>query len=787
MAIACCAENSNCCVFYRGTVYLRAIGDAAYRPVGNSSQFRIEHDAPQYAALNGDLDEDCCAYEAVTAQLALRCFDTTNLLLGFAGAETKSAATVVTDTINVTSAVNPGDLLPFSKIADTTTVVATGLPSDFSYTVTPHGLIAKTCIAGIGPIQISYTSLKSSTSGVGEACETIYECMYIGTNAFDGSSVIVKIPQVKWRSVTSFDWIGANADAAEMLLEGTLLPNASSPTWYSITRQDCSELCDCATPVITQSPTLPLYFEPGVAITPVVIWGSPATSVPLLGNLPTGITASINQNASSGLWAITLSGTPTVDGEDWAIIYTFTNACNGGNMTSTPVDLGAGVVMTPPTIGDQRTQICTGISYPEPAHPLNGGPNNRLPWLRIENADTLSVSGTPPTGTTVVYTASDGGFDVDLSGTPTVVNEAITLTLTASRTLNGATRTVTKTLTFNVATGCSEVTTISDLSYGTNWPVGITQTRFITIDNADSVVWQGDDPVPFIPTGTAVSLVGSPVPGQQFIQITGAATVSGEQWKMRVAAYNECGDCTSVVLKEFSGFVGAGLNIEDRYHEICVGSTYPEPGRNYIAGDPSVPVPFIRVTGAVSVTYGAVILPSGMTSIAVTQDSSGFSVNPVGVPTTAGQAFSVTVIATAANGVVTTKTFTTTVRAGCGLQTPLVGYMQNTSGVEDTSFKVGVYAERRVLVYNYPVADLSVAGYAVVGSGFEYPALYGLPTGLTLTTTRMSPSSILVTITGTPTIANEAWKLRLWGLNVCSTDINCRTVNARDFSGFVTP
>jgi hypothetical protein len=336
MATPCCSEG-NCCVFLRGTLFIRAAG-GVYRALGNVSQFRLTHENSEYLPLNGELDPSCCEFEAVQAQIVLRCFDNANTLLGFGGEATSIAAGSVTETLTWTG-LDVGSLLPFSSLADTDTIVVG--TSTIGFTTTSYGLIAKDCVLSAGQVTVTYTRLKARTVNAGEACSQTYELMYAGTNSFDGSEVILTIPKIRLRSVSSFDWIN-QTDAGEMALEGTLLPQATSPVWYNFTRRDCTELCPCSTPVIA-APTLPLVFTSNTLIGAVTFSATPATAAALTGNLPTGITATTTTSGSTV--TVTLTGTPTVAGQTWDASYNFTNACAGGEAASASINLGSGTVI----------------------------------------------------------------------------------------------------------------------------------------------------------------------------------------------------------------------------------------------------------------------------------------------------------------------------------------------------------------------------------------------------------------------------------------------------------
>ena len=547
MSSVCCPENSNCCVFYRGTVYLRAAGSTeAFRPVGNAAQLRITHDAPDYLPLNGELDPSCCGFEAVQAQLALRCFSNANTIIGFSGAQALNAEETVATALTWES-LEAGSLVPFGTLVDPETVSI----DSTNFSVTSYGLIAKACDPSPGSVQVQYTTRQTRDTHAGEACDTAYELMYVGTNAFDGSEVVVTIPKIRLKPAQSFDWIG-QSDAGEMLLEGSVIPNAVSPVWYSILRQDCSEPCPCAAPVVTQQPTLPLIFEPGVTITPIVVSASPATGAFISADLPTGVTSSTTTVGATR--TITLSGTPSVATESWAIECVFVNACSGGEEASTAVDLGDGCVLAVPVFGSLFHTICSNTLYPTPANPLNGGPNNRQPWLRVTNATSLTYTGPLPTGVTGLQIVANGtSQDVDLIGTPTVVGESISLVMTATNTSGSCSQTVTQTITFTVLEGCAVSPTISDMTPDTVFTRNVAVAKTIVVDNSTQVLYQSDSPVPIVPSG--VSWTPTTSGSTTTIDFSGTPTTPGQTWKMRIAAYNNCDDCESIVVREFSGTV----------------------------------------------------------------------------------------------------------------------------------------------------------------------------------------------------------------------------------------
>jgi hypothetical protein len=238
-----CAEDTNCCVLYRGKVYLRAHDEEFPRLVGNSSQLRLSHVEDGLTLLDGSQTQQCSGLIGVNVAMTLRCVGDANLALAKQGQIAQTSGTTVTKTFTYGSDVNPGSFLAFDTLADAATVTITAssgldLVVGCYVEIGTAGLDVLRCISGSGTITVTYTSLDSIATSAGEDVAKDYELIYHGTNAFDMRPAVLRVPRVRFSLTDSFDWINTN-EVGALALQGAVRPTGTSGKhWYTITRQD---------------------------------------------------------------------------------------------------------------------------------------------------------------------------------------------------------------------------------------------------------------------------------------------------------------------------------------------------------------------------------------------------------------------------------------------------------------------------------------------------------------------------------------------------------------------
>lgn len=237
-----------CCLLLRGKVYIQ-IGDNFPRLVGNSSRLSVSHTISNDEPLDGSLGI-CDPIDAVNFDLNIKCVDLQNIQLGFQAEQTDNDSESIVETINLPDVLNPGDLIPFQEMADIRSVSAVvdwlntvsgqKFRKGIEYEVTPAGLEILKCVIPptISPtnkiLTLKYKSIETVRSDVGQFDIEDAKLIYVGVNAFDESPAILTIPQIRFDPIDNFDFI--NDVEAEINISGSVIPQNTSPKWYSLTR-----------------------------------------------------------------------------------------------------------------------------------------------------------------------------------------------------------------------------------------------------------------------------------------------------------------------------------------------------------------------------------------------------------------------------------------------------------------------------------------------------------------------------------------------------------------------
>lgn len=238
-----------CCLLLRGSVYLQ-VGDALPRLIGNSSRLGISHAKSNIVPLDGSLASACDPYDAMKVNLSIKCCDLQNILLGLQGTGSQNASTQYTEVHDLPDVLQPGDLIPFEFVADVNTIkvnldwLVTSTSQKFregiEYETTNVGIEIKRCVyvPNTAPsnkqLTVKYKSIGSSETWAGEGSLEDAKLIYRGTNGFDGTPAILTIPKIRFEPMDGFEFISDTE--AEIVITGDIIPQTTSPKWYSLVR-----------------------------------------------------------------------------------------------------------------------------------------------------------------------------------------------------------------------------------------------------------------------------------------------------------------------------------------------------------------------------------------------------------------------------------------------------------------------------------------------------------------------------------------------------------------------
>ena len=237
-----------CCLLLRGKVYIQAAGELP-RLVGNSSRLGLAHVKSTVVPLDGSAFA-CDPFDGMTVNLSLKCIDLSNLRLGLHGQGAQKPSSKHTEIFALPSILNPGDLLPFTFVADTKTVkieldwLNTNNGQKFrtgiEYDVTDVGIEILRCVyvPQIAPsnsqMTVTYTSIDAVETMAGEGGQRDVKLIYKGANGFDGSPAILVVPQVRFDPIDNIEMISDSE--MEIVISGDIIPQSTSPKWYSLVR-----------------------------------------------------------------------------------------------------------------------------------------------------------------------------------------------------------------------------------------------------------------------------------------------------------------------------------------------------------------------------------------------------------------------------------------------------------------------------------------------------------------------------------------------------------------------
>lgn len=234
------AHSGLCCGLYRGTIYLRDLGNpnAALLPVGNAeatiNQTMAEVTTPNFQSLGGN----ACKVEypeSVTIDLTLHCTSPENLAMAFLGEYSQLTGAAVVDEEHTVRSVD--ELIAFEHAPDksqpiTVKTGATTFAVNTDYVVTNAGIkiIEGTTIPMNTVVEISYTYGDNWVVEAQTVAQKTFELVLDGANyGEDGQrAVVLKAWRVKMAPTESFILIGS--EMASIALTGEILRDESKAT-----------------------------------------------------------------------------------------------------------------------------------------------------------------------------------------------------------------------------------------------------------------------------------------------------------------------------------------------------------------------------------------------------------------------------------------------------------------------------------------------------------------------------------------------------------------------------
>lgn len=238
------ADSGLCCGLYRGTIYLKELGDSAgaLLPVGNAeatiSQTVTDIAQPNFQSLGGSSCKVSYT-ESVSIELTLHCTKPENLAIAFLGSSAQLTGAVVTSEVHAVNA--KGELIPLVHVHNgTTPLVVTGPTAtptyvlNTDYIVTKAGIIitpASSIPATGANIEITYTYGNNYVVNAQTTSQKEFMLVLDGYNAGeDGDkAVVLKAFKVKLSPTESFALISGQ-DFASVVLNGEILRDETKLT-----------------------------------------------------------------------------------------------------------------------------------------------------------------------------------------------------------------------------------------------------------------------------------------------------------------------------------------------------------------------------------------------------------------------------------------------------------------------------------------------------------------------------------------------------------------------------
>ena len=233
------AQSGLCCGLYRGSIYLRDLGNpnGALLPVGNAeatiTSETTEVNQPNYQSLGGN----ACSVsyvESVGIDMTLHCTSPENMAIAFSGSTIQAAAGTATDELHTVNA--EGELIALDHAPNKDSIVVTKASTTYvvneDYTVTNAGIIileGTSMVLG-DEIEVSYTYASNWVVEALNQGQKTFELVLDGENIGDDGSraVVLKAWRVKIAPTDSFALIAS--EFASIAVSGEILKDDSKPT-----------------------------------------------------------------------------------------------------------------------------------------------------------------------------------------------------------------------------------------------------------------------------------------------------------------------------------------------------------------------------------------------------------------------------------------------------------------------------------------------------------------------------------------------------------------------------